>query len=952
MFWIHASNATRVEQSFRGIAKRARINNHDNPEENIFELVQDWLLDPKNGHWALVIDNLDDDIFIQQSVASDQANDSTARQGTSLWDYLPQSLAGSIVVTSRDKNVALETMEHAEILFVGPMDQCHAVALLEKKLGPQFQADEAIQLAEALDFMPLAIAQAASHIRQRAPRLSTQQYLEALNSGGEGSSHPLSTYEEPNIRRGKEARNAIFSTWQLSFDHISKTRHSAANLLSLMSFFDRQGIPDFVLEGYTTGSTFDDSEKEANAGPPSCQDKQIFEDDILVLRNYSLISLAADGTSFEMHRLVQRAMQEWLRIHNQAERWIKVFLHSLHTRFSSLASDHWPTYQLLFPHVQRLVINKPQTRASLLKWSSVIRWAAVYAMSSGKYSIAEEMARLAMDTREDQLGPEDWRTISAVTTLGEIFIKQGKFKEAGNILAEILKIQRRKLNLESGHTELIAITESLAAAYRHQSRWNKAKELQSGVVNNYQQKLGPDRSRIIGVAHDVAALDHSLCNWEEAERILRQVTDASMRVMGPEHSNTLAAMETLASVYCDQNRLEDAEELETQVMNCRERVLGSEHVDTLKSMANLVRLYRYQRRWKEAEEIGKRVISGRERILGSDHPSTLWSISYLALVYHHQTRWKKAEELWRQVMNTRERVLGIDHPDTILSMENLMRACRDQKHWKDAEALVKQLINARERVLGPDHPDTLLSMGDLLRVYRGQKRWGEAEERGKRLIIDRKRVLGPDHPDTLSSMGDLVRVYSIQKRWEEAERLGRKLVDTRERVLGIDHHNTLLSVESLMQAYNGQKRWKEAEQLGRQLMSARERVLGPDHPDTVSSMQSLARVYRRQAHYEKAEEIDACMLDISKRVMGPDNTHTIRTMHNLALDRYKIGRIDCAISLMAECAQISEQALGRDDQYTQNSLEAVRKWQTEKASSLATSEVLEGTFEGGTLNFD
>jgi hypothetical protein len=52
------------------------------------------------------------------------------------------------------------------------MNEGDALALLQKKL--RFDADKynAIELLQALDYMPLAITQAAAYIEQRAPRMA------------------------------------------------------------------------------------------------------------------------------------------------------------------------------------------------------------------------------------------------------------------------------------------------------------------------------------------------------------------------------------------------------------------------------------------------------------------------------------------------------------------------------------------------------------------------------------------------------------------------------------------------------------------------------------------------------------------------------------------------------------------------------------------------------------
>ena len=63
-------------------------------------------------------------------------------------------------------------VEQSDIIAVEPMDEAHALALFEKKLGKQGESQDVAELAATLEFMPLAIVQAAAYISQRAPRSS------------------------------------------------------------------------------------------------------------------------------------------------------------------------------------------------------------------------------------------------------------------------------------------------------------------------------------------------------------------------------------------------------------------------------------------------------------------------------------------------------------------------------------------------------------------------------------------------------------------------------------------------------------------------------------------------------------------------------------------------------------------------------------------------------------
>jgi hypothetical protein len=117
------------------------------------------------------------------------------------------------------------------------MNTAEALDLIRKKLDDCAEREELVQLVEELEFMPLAIVQAASYIAHRAPRCSALQYLEKLRQG-DREARKLLNHEGKHIHRDWEAKNSILLTWQISFDHIRRIRQSTADLLSLMSFFD------------------------------------------------------------------------------------------------------------------------------------------------------------------------------------------------------------------------------------------------------------------------------------------------------------------------------------------------------------------------------------------------------------------------------------------------------------------------------------------------------------------------------------------------------------------------------------------------------------------------------------------------------------------------------------------------------------------------------------------
>ena len=116
-----------------------------------------------------------------------------------------------------------------------------------------------------------------------------------------------------------------------------------------MSFFDRQGIPEALLQSqdqqrnsrHDQNKNNNDNHTDIDTGYNN-NDKDNrsrfsvnnrFKDNLLALRNYLFIFVNIDGTTFKMHGLVQLAMREWLKASKQQERWKQQFIKRLCTEF-------------------------------------------------------------------------------------------------------------------------------------------------------------------------------------------------------------------------------------------------------------------------------------------------------------------------------------------------------------------------------------------------------------------------------------------------------------------------------------------------------------------------------------------------------------------------------------------------------------------------------------------
>ena len=481
--WIHASSAARFEQNVRDVLDRLKAPRRSDPEANIFQLFKTWLCDATKGKWLVVLDNADDDSFLLESPTTlGSGEGETQHYGCRerRLDYVPVCDHGSMLITTRSRAASLRMVEQNCVISVGSMEKEHALTLMKRKLGALHNQEEVVRLAGELEFMPLAMVQAAAYIRQRAPRCTVVQYIDKLGKN-EKSRLSLLNRDEGDLRRDREARNSIVLTWEISFEHIRQIRRSAADFLALMSFFDRQAISETLLKSKTsdrtqftrsqaigqysgtpqsdTGSRVSDEDSEDTSGTED--DK--FEEDIAMLRGYSFISITADTTMFEMHRLVQFAMQRWLKINNSFERWAVQFMSNLNNVFPPGYFENWNECRSLFPHAMMALQAKLIEEEAIMAQASLLLRSGRYASGIGAYDIAEKMRKKSATIWERLLGDEHPSTLTSKADLATTYRNQGRWNEAEKLGLEVLETSKRVLGDE--HPDTIRSKANLALTY-------------------------------------------------------------------------------------------------------------------------------------------------------------------------------------------------------------------------------------------------------------------------------------------------------------------------------------------------------------------------------------------------------------------------------------------------------------------------------------------------------
>jgi tetratricopeptide (TPR) repeat protein len=602
----------------------------------------------------MVLDNADDDdvFFVADEGSGGISHNSDITNRTRpLESFLPQTPNGTILVTSRNSIAAINLVgPHGGIVEVEPMGEEDALALLNVRVPfSESSKDDAKALVQALERIPLAISHAAAYIKTRAPMTTMSGYLELFRESEANQVRLLGQNGLKDLRRDYSIQHAVIATWQISFTQIQKTKQSAADLLALMSMFDRQGIPISLLQ--------------ANAG------RLDLEDALTPLLSFSFLRAEVGQQSFEMHRLVQLSTRTWLQANKQFDRWRKESIRVLTKAFPSGDHETWMECQVLLPHSKEVISHMANDREDLLDQATIADRTSWYLICRGEYVSAETISRIGVEAREKALGPEHPHTLSSVNDLGMAFLGQGKYEEA-----EVM--QRRALE-------------------------------------GYEKVLGPEHPGTLASVSQLGSVLLRQGKHEEAEAMQRRALEGCEKVLGPENPYTLTSVSQLSSVLERQGKHKEAEAIQRRALEGCEKVLGLEHPQTLTSVNNLGSVLWNRGKYKEAEAMQRRALEGYEKVLGPDHPDTLTSMANIASTFSNQRQWKEAEQLEVHVLETRKKVLGAEHPATLISMNNLAFTLRRRGCSHDAISLMEKCLQLRKRILGPHHPDTESSIETL-----------------------------------------------------------------------------------------------------------------------------------------------------------------------------------------------------------------------------------------------
>lgn len=305
------------------------------------------------------------------------------------------------------------------------------------------------------------------------------------------ASPEVSTYED----------RQLYSTWQLSLDHIRQQSEISSKLLQLWAYFDNQDVWfELLREGRASGPQW------------LCQlteDQLSFSEVVRVLCNHGLIEVgkSLEGAVVESQGYGMHSCVHAWTIHVVNQEWdaemAGVAVECVGRHVPEHTAQHSSMIQRqLLRHLTKCWGFIIDGRVDEDRKDWILHTFGNVCSNQGRFKEAEKMYLRALQGKEKAWGPDHTSTLSTVNNLGALYTSLGRLDEAEKMYLRALQGYEKALGQQAVKTYIPALNTALnmAALFQRTGRSKEAKLLYEQALLVVEAVFGRTSNRYRSVA--------------------------------------------------------------------------------------------------------------------------------------------------------------------------------------------------------------------------------------------------------------------------------------------------------------------------------------------------------------------------------------------------------------------------------------------------------------------
>ncbi len=563
--------------------------------------------------------------------------------------WLPVTGGCRVLLTSRRANWSGELSNNTYPLAI--FEPAESVMLLQKAV-PDLSSEDALEIANEVGHLPLALHLAGGFLR-RYQQISPTRYLDQLRNQGLFQHPSLQGWGVDFSPTGHElnvARTFVVNLEQLST--ADQTDNLAQKLLVRAACF----APGEPIQRQLLLATIWADEADILA--------LLAAEDGLT-RLVDLGFLKAEGSEWVlMHRLLATFVQESL---GKDEIALVDVTRAVYEKIEVLFREKASLYTLVVAptHVRHL-ISLAQGQAEI-HMANLTHRLGTYLHAIADFEGSRTYLQLALDFyRQVHVG--DHPDIARChNSLGILFMLEGSYTEALPLFEKALIMWENTLG---SHGKQIGFAlNNIGYLLLLQGAYREAQPYLERLLVIFEQEFGHHPRTAIGL-NNLGVVLMNLGNLTEARPNLERALEIREEALGLEHPHTAVSLQNMGLLFMKLKDFEQAQAYFERSLIVREKVVGN-HPHTARSLNALGELNLATDNLDKAQSYLEAALKMQNAVLRADHPEIGLTLKNLGEVYWANGDINKARLYFEQARAILEVEVSANHPGLQQTIERL-----------------------------------------------------------------------------------------------------------------------------------------------------------------------------------------------------------------------------------------------------------------------------------------
>ncbi|PFX13369.1 Nephrocystin-3 [Stylophora pistillata] len=535
------------------------------------------------------------------------------------------------------------------------------------------------EVAKVLDYQPLALAAAATYVRQvrqckASSKFGWSDYLKKLEEGKRSATEIILAEINPSYPNSMTKAITLAVEKAMADDIIF---HHTFNFLSVCALQPilQEGVIEYIR---AVDEAFED-EDMIRMRMNQCS-LLLIEEKEEVEEEMSSVYIRAHGV---VHDVIKSATKDCTKDEVYEVIYGAVMSFSKFKKFDSIdvGTKLAPHLKMLSLKLEHVVIRREKPEFSERALKSLSSYAGGLCTlgdmchDHSEFGAAIVFYKLQLKMIESSHEGEDLKKAACYSKLGIVHKELGKTDQAKDYHNHALEIRLKRLGPD--HVDVAASYNNLGNLHSDLGETDQAKDYYNHALEIRLKRLGPDHVDVAGSYNNLGTLHSDLDETDQAKDYYNHALEIYLKKLGPDHVNVAKSYNNLATLHSDLGETDQAKDYYNHALEIRLKKLGPDHVKVADSYNNLGILHSDLGETDQAKDYYNHALEIRLKKLGPDHVHVADSYNNLGNLHKALGETDQAKDYYKRALEIRLKKLGPDHVDVAASYNNLGRGSTD-----------------------------------------------------------------------------------------------------------------------------------------------------------------------------------------------------------------------------------------------------------------------------------